>query len=287
MQIKETNFSNFRKCIEISCNKKKMIITTELGPRILFFGFENENVLFIDENKKIGRGNWKIYGGHRFWVSPETEDCYSEDNDSCQLEKTENYVKISKLDSKTKLEKTIIISIDNDEFILKHILTNKGEMLYHGGIWAITCIIPEGTIFFPWTTPGEWKMKKIIYWEKWPGQSTNIQSKQFVPGNDLFLVKINGEMSKVGTTGYEGFLGVSNKNYTFIKKYDFIQSAVYPDDNCAIEIYTSKNFCELETLSPMTTLIPGVSLIHTERWKLIDRYIDPTDGNAIRKAAWN
>ncbi|MGC8764942.1 MAG: hypothetical protein ACP5QT_03565 [Brevinematia bacterium] len=283
MDIREVKFFKYNHCFEISHNNRRMIITTDVGPRILFFGFENENILFIDEREKIKREKWKIIGGHRFWVSPETEDAYVPDNDKCMVESSKDFVKVFKLDKKTGLEKSIIISVDGDDFIVKHILINRGEMLYQGGIWALTCIIPEGTIFFPWTTPGEWKMKKIIYWEKWPGQSTNIDSTQFIRGKDLFLIKVNGEMSKVGTTGYEGFLGVSNRNYTFIKKFNFIQGAIYPDDNCAIEIYTSKNFCELETLSPITTLIPEVPLIHIERWKLIDRFIDPSDGGAIRK----
>ncbi|MGC8771481.1 MAG: hypothetical protein ACP5Q5_09550 [Brevinematia bacterium] len=281
MVIKKTSFSNFKECYEISENGAKLIVASDIGPRIVFFG-KNKNVLFIDEKLELGRGDWKIYGGHRFWTSPETEDTYNPDNEKCEVIENSNSITISKLDKKTMLEKKIEIKIENDEFVVKHILTNKGEMLYHAGIWALTCIVPEGKIFFPWVSQGEWRMKKIIFWEKWPGQSTNINSSNFIKGEDLFIIEINGEMAKLGTTGYGGFLGVSNKDYTFIKKFDFIQGAIYPDDNCAIEVYTSKKFCELETLSPMVTLIPGSPLIHTERWKYIDKYIDPLNEKSIK-----
>ncbi len=273
MVINKTTFGNFKECYEISENKTKMIVAVDIGPRIVYFG-EEKNVLFVDEKLELGRNSWKIYGGHRFWTSPETEDTYNPDNESCEVTEDSKSISISKLDKKTNLEKKINISIENNEFIVKHILINKGEMLYHAGIWALTCIVPAGKIFFPWVSPGEWRMKKIIYWEKWPGQSTNINSTSFIKGKDLFIIKINGEMAKLGTTGYGGFLGVANDNYTFIKKFDFIQGAVYPDDNCAIEIYTSQKFCELETLSPMVTLIPNYPLVHVERWKYIDKYID-------------
>ncbi|MCX7820186.1 MAG: hypothetical protein N2258_00730 [Brevinematales bacterium] len=282
MVIKKLNFSNFKECYEISENNTKLIVATDIGPRIIYFGKE-KNVLFTDDKLELGRGSWKIYGGHRFWTSPETEDTYNPDNDKCKVLENKDSIIISMLDKKTQLEKKIEISVENDEFVVKHTLTNKGEMLYYAGIWALTCIVPQGKIFFPWVSEGEWRMKKIIYWEKWPGQSTNINSSNFLKGKDLFIVKINGEMAKLGTTGYGGFLGVANDNYTFIKKFNFIQGAIYPDDNCAIEIYTSQKFCELETLSPMVTLIPGNPLIHIERWKYIDRYVDPENEDEIKK----
>lgn len=280
--IKKVKFANFVDCYEIDSGKAKMIITADVGPRIVFFG-KDENVLFIDKELELGRGEWKIYGGHRFWVSPESENTYNPDNEKCNVKENKDSITISKLDKKTNLEKIISISVSDEEFIVRHTLINRGSMLYQGGIWALTCIVPEGTIFFPWVSPGEWRMKKIIYWEKWPGQSTNLNSKNFIKGEDLFLVKIDGEMAKLGTTGYKGFLGVANKNYTFIKKFDFIQGAIYPDDNCAIEIYTSKNFCELETLSPIVTLIPGNPLVHIEKWKYVDKYVDPQNEKDIYK----
>ncbi len=282
MNIKKISFGNFRECYEVSnAEGVRLIITTDIGPRILFFG-KKENVLFVDEKMELKRGNWKLYGGHRFWVSPESEDTYLPDNDRCEVEEGKDSITVSKLNKKNWLEKKITVSVKDDEFIVKHTLVNKGEMLYQGGIWALSCILPQGKIFFPWVTPGEWRVKKIVYWEKWPGQSTNVDSPNFVKGKDLFIVEINGEMSKLGTTGYGGFLGVANKDYTFIKKFDYINGAVYPDDNCAIEIYTSKYFCELETLSPMVTLIPGAPLIHIERWKYINKYIDPANEEEIK-----
>jgi len=280
MKVSKVNSSGFESCYEIASGNKKLIVTTQVGPRIIFFGFEKDsdsNVLFVDNERKLGLWDWKVYGGHRFWVSPETRDSYASDNKKCEVIEENDAISFINFDEKTQLEKKLTISIEKENFIVKHTLTNKGEMLYYGGIWGLTCIPVEGVIFFPWVTPGDWRIKKIIYWEKWPGQSTNIESKQFVKGKNLFLVYPNGETSKVGTTGYDGFIGVANKNYTFVKKYDYIQGAIYPDDNCSIEVYTSKNFCELETLSPLTTLFPNYSLEHKEKWILFDKFYDPKE----------
>jgi hypothetical protein len=35
---------------------------------------------------------------------------------------------------------------------------------------------------------------------------------------------------------------------------------------CTFETFTNADFLELETLGPLTTLAPGQSVSHTERW---------------------
>ena len=44
------------------------------------------------------------------------------------------------------------------------------------------------------------------------------------------------------------------------------RGALYPDDGCTFEIYTSSQFYEIETLSPLYCLKPGVSYSHREEW---------------------
>lgn len=286
MEWKKTSFGKRSLCYEITTNNLKMIVTADVGPRILFFGFKDgENVLFHDEEEKLSIGEMKLYGGHRFWISPESKDTYSPDNTPCKVIENENSISFISYDPNTKIEKNLTILEKNSRFIVRHILTNKGTLLYSGAIWALTCIPPKkGIIFFPWGNKGEWKLKKIVYWQKWAGAaSTNIKSSQFVPEEDLFLVYPSGETGKVGTTGYEGFVGVTTENYTFIKKFNFIDGAIYPDDNCAIQVYTSENFCEIETLSPLYTLLPNVEYIHDEEWILLPHKVDPKKGDEVRK----
>ena len=53
----------------------------------------------------------------------------------------------------------------------------------------------------------------------------------------------------------------------FIKRSEAIaEPAAYPDFGCTFEMFTNQDFLELETLGPMSTLAPGASVQHTERW---------------------
>ena len=78
------NYEVFGKCVEITNGTVKAIVTADIGPRILFYGFcDGENVLHEDHSNKpnwLGKA-WDeyyyegakayIYGGHRIWATPE------------------------------------------------------------------------------------------------------------------------------------------------------------------------------------------------------------------------
>jgi hypothetical protein len=53
----------------------------------------------------------------------------------------------------------------------------------------------------------------------------------------------------------------------FVKRAEAAAPAsAYPDLGCTFEMFTNQDFLELETLGPLTTLAPGATLAHTERW---------------------
>ena len=287
MQIKKIEYEGIPNCIECTIAEplsQKLVITTTFGPRILHLSIGNsKNILFHDKEKEISAQDWYIYGGHRLWISPETQDTYHGDNQECTIEMDTDKVAVYFMDQVLKIERGIQISENAGHFQIKNSITNKHESLYTGSLWSMTCVIPEGTVFFPWGNAGDWITKKIIYWQKWmTDHGTQIGSSQYVEGKDLFLIKPSGEEGKVGTSGYEGFVGITNDGYTFMKKFDRLPTNDYPDDNCAIEVYTCDKFIELETLSPMFTFIPNQTYTHTEEWILLDHEIDPEDGEKVR-----
>ena len=54
----------------------------------------------------------------------------------------------------------------------------------------------------------------------------------------------------------------------FIKRAMPLAYARYPDFGCNFEVFTNREFLELETLAPIVELAPGECASHTETWAI-------------------
>lgn len=89
IKIEERQYKNYGKCLFICNGTVEIAVTLDIGPRIIRFAFlDGENEFFEEENfdkqqptegawTKFGdEGVWHMYGGHRFWISPEERAPY-------------------------------------------------------------------------------------------------------------------------------------------------------------------------------------------------------------------
>ena len=287
MKISKCTFDNWKTAYKLTTAKSEMIIGTDKGPRILSLRLnKNENILFVDAAQKLGRDKWKIYGGHRIWLAPETETCYAPDNAACDVKiEKEKIIITAPIDSVTQTQKVLIVSETKNGFSVTSSIKNVGVMLMTGSVWALTCVRTDAKVFFPWGRPGNWEMKKICWWKGWAGHGSNIVSLQWQPTNDLFIINPTGEEGKVGTGGYDGWIAAAFPalKITFIKKFQYQHNANYIDEGCALQCYTCNKFIELETLSPYQTIYPGETISHTEEWILIPEVLNPFKPSTIEK----
>ena len=76
--IGRTTYGKYGACVEITDGVRSLLVTTDIGPRIIYFGMKGgENIMFEDKGDDInkggkffddnlpGKGIWHIYGGHR------------------------------------------------------------------------------------------------------------------------------------------------------------------------------------------------------------------------------
>ncbi len=271
--VEKTEFQGFE-AVRITNGKgDELIILTEVGPRIISFKPEGgENFFYLDEEsfskKNINSDEWHVYGGTRLWVSPEGPTTYAPDNVAVQASLNDFRVTIMTLDESTSIKKIIQVQAEERHFTIDYTIVNEGSLLQTAGIWALSCIIPGkgSAIYLPWGEGSEWNVKDMKYWRSWLGVGSDVQSKQWRPTNEFFIINPTGETGKVGFTNRHGFALFQRGDLSFIKKSDYIEGADYPDDGCNFEIYTSSPFYEVETLSPLYCLKPGVSYTHREEW---------------------
>src|SRR5215475_16008483 len=84
VKIEKIAYLNQPNCYKLSNGLVELIVTTDIGPRIIRYGFVGEENVFgeILEMKVPGDpGDWRPWGGHRLWTAPEAMPrTYSPDN---------------------------------------------------------------------------------------------------------------------------------------------------------------------------------------------------------------
>lgn len=288
MHVEMTRFEQWARAVRIATEQSEMIVVSEVGPRIMCFrAAGGENVLYVDR-AGLGRGQWKIYGGHRIWQGPESEASYAPDNAPCEVQVRSDEVEIAApVDGLSFLQKVLKIRVEGETFRVQNIIRNTGTTLTPCVVWCLTCIRPDALVCFPWGRPGQWVMKKICFWQQWCGgeHRSDVRSRQWQPGDDLFVVAPTGEEGKVGTSGWEGWMGAvfPQARATFIKRFTYHEGMPYVDEGCALQCYTCRYFIELESLSPQCVLHPGEALCHEERWRVFPGEVDVYDAAAVRR----
>jgi len=272
--IEKTKFTGFDAVRLVNEKKDELIVLTEIGPRIISFKPEGkDNFFYVNaaelQQKVREAETWYALGGTRLWISPEVRLTYTPDNSPSEtIIENDILTVISPIDHETKLRKTIKIEVKSNSYLITYGLKNEGKYLITAGLWALSCLSPikGAEIYLPWGESTEWNVKDMKYWRSWLGVGTDIESHQWKPTNEFFIIAPTGEIGKIGFANHWGFALYRAGDLHFVKKTDYVETAHYPDGGCSFEVYTSKEFHELETLSPLYTIKPGITFTHTEHW---------------------
>jgi hypothetical protein len=272
--IEKTKFMKLDALRMTNGKNDELIVVTEVGPRIISFKPEGkENFFYVNKKEidKVTKGDaaWHSFGGTRLWVAPECELTYTPDNLPCETVVEGNMARVSApVDEHTGLRRSIEIEVKEETFTITHRIRNERKHLFTAALWVLSCLAPYkgAEIFLPWGENTEWDVKDMRYWKSWLVHGSTIASKQWRPTAEFFVVKTTHEQGKIGFPNRRGFALFRYKKLNFIKKADYIDTAQYPDGGCTFEVYTSKDFYELETLSPLYCMKPGVTYTHKEEW---------------------
>lgn len=276
---KTLSFLNLPKCVLLSNGIVELAVATEIGPRILKYGFVNgPNILgeYPELKTETSWGTWRPWGGHRLWVGPEAmPQSYAPDNSPIDVEQAAQFTMnlSQKIDqSGTQKEMTIRMESDSSGIEITHRVTNRTESSIKLCPWAIT-IMREGGVavipLAPFRTHDEELLpaQPIVRWffTDWTDPRWGFGRSHVALRGD------NSRKSpqKIGTMNREGWCGFLHGGTFFIKSFPSLLSESYPDLGCNNEVYGDGSYIELESLGPLTDLEPGRTCSHVERWRLV------------------
>ena len=270
-------FAGWQRNIRLFNDHAEAIVTLDVGPRVLSYRTlpDGEN-LFKQYDEQLGgsgEGEWKIRGGHRFWVAPEdTGRTYALDNGSVEHTVAGNSVMLRNAAAEPYwLEKTLTLSFASDGAVLTadHIVTNRSPEPVSLAPWALTVMKPGGTEVIPQPLLGEHPRdllpnRRMVVWPY-----TDLGDDRWRLGTRLWTLRQEtGTLStKIGLAHTEGWAGYVHGRTFFCKTVTPPRvGESYPDDGCNFETYSNHEMLEIETLGPLVTLAPNESASHRERW---------------------
>lgn len=282
--IQQIPYRGWENCLQITNGIVDLVITVDVGPRIIRYGLQGKENEMCEIESEMGltKGDeWRIYGGHRLWHSPESRSrTYEPDNSPVSWEKIPDGIKtIQDVEPLTGIKKEMEISLspDTSRIHILHRLTNKGPWSIELSVWSITALAPGGKEIIPQTQKDTGLLPNRCL-SLWPYTRMNDHRIQW--GEKYFILKqdpkVKGSL-KFGIPNEKGWAAYFNHNHLFVKYYRHNSTAEYPDFGSSYETYTNDFMLEMETLSPLTLLEPENQVQHRETWELFDNVPEPPD----------
>jgi hypothetical protein len=286
-------YGGWQKCARFTFGEAELIVTMEVGPRIIRFGFvDGPNEL--RENPahmgKKGGSEYRSYGGHRLWIAPEDEERTTQpDNDPVEYEEEGGFHLFRSRIDKYHVQKEIGIKVDKkrEAVILQHRIRNFGAYQIQLAPWALTVMAPGGECLFP-HHPFMHHAQRVlpvgplVLWGY-----TRMDDSRWTWGPDVVRLRqdASGGNQKVGAFVSQGYAAYANNGNLFFKRFgqevgpEELEEWEYPDFGCNFETFTREDMLEVESLGPLEVVPPDPEHVieHWETWYLLKDKTPPKD----------
>lgn len=156
VKVDKIEFAGWKNCVHVSNGIVDIVATLDIGPRIIRYGFAGDaNVFCVREEDagKVGGDEWRNYGGHRLWHSPEVMPrTYSPDNQAVDCQQIQNGIKlVQKPEPWVNMQKEIdvVLSPDSSKVKVIHKITNVGAWAARLAPWSISVMSTGGIEIIP------------------------------------------------------------------------------------------------------------------------------------------
>ncbi len=281
MDIESVEFHGHR-AVRLSNGIVELKVLTGLGPRVIAFGFyndENEFKVYPEQLAAAGR-KWANFGGGRLWIAPETSRTYFPDHAPVEMRRNGDMVSFlappETWPDGVRLQKEIRLRLAEAGVEVNYRIANLGRRALRLAPWAISVMAPGGTAILPLPPRAPWGAKNFLPNGSliiWPYTDLSdrrwVRGQQYLSLRQLTRPRTNYPWQKIGIHHAGAWLAYYRRGHLFIKQAGPAQPAAeYPDFGCHYEVYTNPQMLELESLGPLGNLAPGKAVTHRERWGL-------------------
>jgi hypothetical protein len=277
-QLERVSYGGWANCLRLSDGDLELVITLDVGPRIIRLGSPGgQNLMkeFDDQMGKTSGTEWMSFGGHRLWHAPEVfPRTYAPDFQPVDHTWKDQVLKlVQKTEPETGIQKEIEICIQNKTVHLVHRLINRNPWAIELAPWCLSVMAAGGRVLVPQedfiTHPDVLvPARPLVLWH-----FTRMNDPRFTWGDRLIQMRQDSQIDskqKFGVCNTQGWAAYHLGRDLFLK---FVTppmaGATYPDMGCNFEFFTMPGFLEVESLGPLVKLEPNAGIDHIERWRVI------------------
>jgi hypothetical protein len=276
-KIEKVSYGGWPNCYRLTNGKVELIVTADVGPRVIRYGFIDGQNMFAELPGHLGstgESYWMARGGHRLWAAPEIiPDTYALDNSPVRVNVTEDRISLlQNVEPETGLQKEMTLEFtQTGEVKVTHRIENTAEATRLIAPWALTQMAKGGTGIATFPPRGGHSEQllptnPLVMWAY-----TDFSDPRWLLTKHYLVLKQNPDQPAPQKTGL--FNEHTRAAYLlgsdlFVKRYEANPFVPYPDFHCSFEIFANSEFLELETLGPLVDLMSGFSATHIEHWSL-------------------
>jgi hypothetical protein len=282
-------YGGWPNCYWMTDGRVEMIVTTDVGPRIIRFGFVDEPNVFCEYPDTLGRSGdkqWLNYGGHRLWQAPEDPvRTYVPDNQAVPARIEGDELQVTNLVEQLQVEKSIRLRMGHEGQVqVIHRLRNRSAQPMDLAPWAISVMAPGGTAILALPPRGTHPacLSPTSTLSLWP--YTDLTDPRWGWGRKYILLRqVPSALSpqKLGASVPDGWVAYANDGRLLVKTFNVQTGSSYPDLGSIVEVFTNSTMLEVETLGPLESVAPGEAVEHVEEWFLFRDVSSPGDDRDV------
>src|SRR5271166_97461 len=278
VSVEKIEYKGWENCYRISNGEVELIVTGDVGPRIIRYGFVGGQNLFKefpDQLGKSGEATFRLRGGDRVWMAPEDAIAsWAPDNVPVTVQIVPaGVIAREPIEPVTGLQKEIEVRLapSGTSVTVSHRITNRSLAPLEFAPWALTMMAQGGTVVSGFPPRGHHPQtlaatNPLVMWAY-----TNLADPRLkFTRKYLSLCQDpnNNEAQKLGMFNQDTWAAYILNSEAFVKRITADPALQYPDFGCSFETFTNNEFLEVETLGPLTKVAPGKTVELVEHWGL-------------------
>lgn len=278
VKVQKTEYKGWQNCYRVANGEVELIVTGDVGPRIIRYGFVGGQNLFKEYPEQLGKTGeekFQLRGGDRVWKAPEDPIAtWAPDNSPVAVTITESgLIARAPVEPLTGLQKEIEISLapSGTQATITHRITNHSLFALEFAPWVLTMMAQGGVAVsgFPprGTHPANLEATNpLVMWAY-----TDLSDKRWSFTKKYLVLHQdphNKNAQKLGSFNADTWAAYFLNGEVFIKRAKEDPAMKYPDFGCSFETFTNDEFLEIETLGALTKVAPGHTVEQMEHWAL-------------------